>query len=163
MLFNSYSFIFLYLPIVFFGMFYLGRYNYRLAAMWLGVASLGFYAMWDVRFVALLVASIVFNYGAGYWLGLCHAAGEHRRAKYSLAIAIAANLALLGYFKYANFFIAAVNPLLEQPFPVFDIILPLGISFFTFTQIAFLMDVHRGISREYNFTTTSCSLPISRT
>ncbi|HTN66898.1 MAG TPA: MBOAT family protein [Burkholderiaceae bacterium] len=151
MLFNSYSFIFLFLPIVFFGMFYLGRYSHRLAAAWLGLASLSFYAMWDARFVMLLIASIVFNYGAGYWIGLRRAANEYRQAKYSLAVAITLNLILLGYFKYTNFFIESLTPLFGLHFPALDIILPLGISFFTFTQIAFLMDVHRGIAREYNF------------
>lgn len=151
MLFNSYSFIFLFLPITFCGMFFLGRHSHRLAALWLGVASLVFYGVWDARFVLLLVASIAFNYGAGYWIGLRHAAGAQRQAKLTLILAIAANLALLGYFKYANFFIAAIGQVLGKHYPALDLLLPLGISFFTFTQIAFLVDVHRGITREYNF------------
>lgn len=151
MLFNSYSFIFLYLPIVFAGMFLIGRRSHRLAALWLGMASLAFYAMWDARFVLLLLASIAFNYGAGCWIGLRRASGAAGQAKASLMIAIAINLFLLGYFKYANFFIASVSQLLGKHYPALDIILPLGISFFTFTQIAFLVDVHRGITREYDF------------
>jgi D-alanyl-lipoteichoic acid acyltransferase DltB (MBOAT superfamily) len=70
MLFNSYSFIFPYLPVVFIGTFWLGRHTHRLAALWLGMASLTFYAVWDARFIMLLLASIAFNYGAGYWIGI---------------------------------------------------------------------------------------------
>lgn len=148
MLFNSYGFIFLFLPIVFYGMYWLGKYSHHLAALWLALASLVFYAVWDVRFVLLLLASIAFNYGAGYWLGLRRTA---KVGKYSLVAAISANLILLGYFKYTNFFIASANQLFGNNIPMLDIILPLGISFFTFTQIAFLVDVYRGIAREYNF------------
>lgn len=73
MLFNSYSFIFLFLPVTFAGMFWLGRHSRRLAALWLALASLTFYAVWDSRFVLLLLGSIAFNYSAGYWIGLCRA------------------------------------------------------------------------------------------
>lgn len=151
MLFNSYSFIFLFLPITFAGMFWLGKYSHRLAALWLGLASLTFYSAWDSRFVLLLLGSIAFNYGAGCWIALCRAAGTGKRTRYSLATAIAANLILLGYFKYTNFFIASVNQLFGGHIPALEIILPLGISFFTFTQIAYLVDVSRGIAREYSF------------
>jgi alginate O-acetyltransferase complex protein AlgI len=151
MLFNSYSFIFLFLPATFAGMFWLGRHSGRLAALWLGMASLFFYAVWDPRFVLLLLASIAFNYGAGYAIGLQRAAGKQQQAGQLLAAAIAINLVLLGYFKYTNFFLGAANQLLAGHVPALDIILPLGISFFTFTQIAFLVDVRRGIAKEYNF------------
>jgi len=151
MLFNSYGFIFLFLPIALFGMFWLGRYSHRLAALWLGLASLSFYAVWDSRFVLLLLASICFNYGAGYWIGLKRGDGVGGHAKRALVFAIGANLCLLAYFKYANFFLASFNELFGMDSSALDIILPLGISFFTFTQIAFLVDVYRGIAREYNF------------
>lgn len=151
MLFNSYGFIFLFLPLTFIGMFWLGRYSHRLAALWLGLASLTFYAAWDSRFVLLLLASIAFNYGAGYWIGLRRAADASMQAKYSLVAAITANLILLAYFKYTNFFIESANQFFGSHIAALDIILPLAISFFTFTQIAFLVDVYRGIAREYNF------------
>lgn len=151
MLFNSYLFIFLFFPITLIGMFCLGKYSHRLAALWLVLASLTFYAEWDAHFVLLLLGSIMFNYGASYWIGLQRNAGSNRQARYALAFAIIANLLLLGYFKYANFFITSTNQLLGSDFPSLNIILPLGISFFTFTQIAFLVDVYRGIAREYNF------------
>lgn len=151
MLFNSYSFIFLFLPVTFGVMFWLARHSHRLAALWLGLASLTFYAVWDARFVLLLLISIGFNYGAGYWIGLRRAAGDLRQARQALVAAITTNLVFLGYFKYTNFFIDSVNQFFGSQWPALDIILPLGISFFTFTQIAFLVDVHRGLAKEYNF------------
>jgi len=150
-LFNSYAFLFVFLPIVFVGTFWLGRHSPRLAALWLGLASLVFYAVWDARFVLLLLSSIVFNYSAGHWIEFKRSAGDGAGAKYSLIAAIAANLGLLGYFKYANFFVASANQFLGGSFPALDIVLPLGISFFTFTQIAFLVDVYRGYARDYSF------------
>lgn len=150
MLFNSYAFIFLYLPIVFAGMFWLGAYSHRLAALWLGVASLAFYAVWDPRFVFLLLASIGFNYAVGYWIGINRESAASGK-KLALVAAIVANLTLLGYFKYTNFFLASVSQVFKVQIPALDIVLPLGISFFTFTQIAFLVDVNRGVVREYSF------------
>ena len=69
MLFNSYVFIFAFLPVIFFGFYIIGRYSHNLALLWLTLASLFFYGWWDVRFVGLLLGSIVFNYGAGYLIG----------------------------------------------------------------------------------------------
>ncbi|MCX7105648.1 MAG: MBOAT family protein [Methylococcales bacterium] len=147
MLFNSHVFIFGFLPIVFFGFYGVARFSHNLAALWLTAASLFFYGWWDVRFVWLLLSSIAFNYRAGYLIG-------HRflnKPKLLLTCAIISNLILLGYFKYANFFIENLNHLtgVVQNTSVF--ILPLGISFFTFTQIAFLVDTYQGKVKEYNF------------
>jgi D-alanyl-lipoteichoic acid acyltransferase DltB (MBOAT superfamily) len=110
-------------------------------------ASLFFYGWWDARFVGLLLGSIVFNYGAGYLIG-------HRflnKPKLLTACAIISNLILLGYFKYANFFIENLNHLAGSALMTAEFILPLGISFFTFTQIAFLVDTYQGKVKEYNF------------
>jgi len=151
MLFNSYAFLFAFLPATLAGAFLLGRRDPRLAAMWLGAASLVFYGAWDPRFVPLLVGSIVFNYFAGLRIARARAALRSDRARYALIAAVAADLALLGYFKYANFFLASANRLVDADWPALDIVLPLGISFFTFTQIAFLVDVFRGEAREHRF------------
>jgi len=151
MLFNSYAFIFLFLPVVFIGMFWIGRYSNQLAALWLALASLTFYAVWDPRFVILLLASIAFNYSMGFSIGQQKVKGNDKHAKYILTTAIIINLLLLAYFKYANFFLDSANHLFDSRFPALNIILPLGISFFTFTQITFLVDVYKGIVREYNF------------
>ncbi len=147
MLFNSYPFLFVYLPIVFCGFFVIGRRSPRAGAVWLAISSIAFYGWWDWRFVALLLASIGFNYGAGYLIGHVRSV---RHSKNLLVAAITADLALLAVFKYANFFISSANEAGATLRPL-DIILPLGISFFTFTQIAFLVDVYRKIAKEYDF------------
>ena len=148
MLFNSYEFIFLFLPIVLVGFFWLARYGRSVSAFWLAAASLFFYGWWSPTYVGLLLLSIIVNYSLAYLIG--HA-GSRYRANAILAFSIAANLALLGFYKYANFFISTANGLSIGVWQQADIILPLGISFFTFTQIAFLVDVNRGVAREYNF------------
>lgn len=148
MLFNSYEFLFLFLPVVFAGFFGLARFGHNISALWLSLASLFFYGWWSPKYVWLLLFSILFNYSFGYLMG--HAA-TRVRSRSLLIVAITVNLALLGFFKYANFFIDNINEISGGTFTFVSIILPLGISFFTFTQIAYLVDVHRGIAREYNF------------
>jgi alginate O-acetyltransferase complex protein AlgI len=150
MLFNSLPFIFLFLPIVLVGFFVLGRYNRLAAAGWLALASFVFYGWWSPKYVLLLAGSILFNYYAGMAIARAGLAGETRRGKQLLAIAIVANLALLAYYKYANFFLSNYNTLTGSGLSFGEIILPLGISFFTFTQIAFLVDAYQGKAREYN-------------
>ena len=160
MLFNSFAFLFGYLPIVLASYFLLDRWassaSWRLApAVWLALASLFFYAWWDVRYLPLLLASICVNYGAGRLIGARAGAARKR----VLVAALALNLGLLAYYKYANFFIDSVNAVAvaagagagSLPWSGLDIILPIGISFFTFTQIAFLVDCYRGEVREYRF------------
>lgn len=148
MLFNSYEFLFLFLPVVFAGFFFLARFGHNISALWLSLASLAFYGWWSPKYIWLLLFSIIFNYCMGYLIG--HASARSR-AKAWLIFAVTGNLALLGFFKYANFFIGNVNALSGESISFVSIVLPLGISFFTFTQIAYLVDVHRGIAREYNF------------
>lgn len=150
-LFNSYAFLFAFLPLVLAVFFALGHYSQRWAGAWLTAASVFFYGWWNPAYVGLLLASILFNYTVG-----CSLAQEGGRAapagkKALLVFGIAGNLALLGYYKYANFFVANLNELAGADYVLGQIILPLGISFFTFTQIAFLVDAHQGKAREYNF------------
>lgn len=151
MLFNSYIFIFVFFPIVFFGFFRIGKYSHALASLWLAASSFFFYGWWDIRFVGLLLGSIVFNYGAGYLIGHGIARQSFSQSKILLAMSISINLILLGYFKYANFFIDNLNHFSGTALPIGQIILPLGISFFTFTQIAFLVDTFQGKVKEFNF------------
>jgi D-alanyl-lipoteichoic acid acyltransferase DltB (MBOAT superfamily) len=151
MLFNSHAFIFLFLPAALFGFFALGAANRKLAAAWLVACSLFFYGWWNPAFVALLGASLLFNYIVGLSIVRARAA-DPTRAKRILALAIAADLAVLGYFKYANFFLDNVNALLGTGTTLPQIVLPLGISFFTFTQIAFLVDAWHGKAEEYSLT-----------
>jgi len=150
LLFNSFPFIFAFLPIVLVGFFALARISHRLAAGWLTAASLVFYGWWDPAYIALLLGSICFNYLMGMRIARMHEAGKLTRGRQLLALAIVTNLALLGYFKYAIFFVSTVQNLGFFSGPLPHVILPLGISFFTITQIAFLVDAHRGLAREYN-------------
>ena len=145
MLFNSYEFVFLFLPVVVAGFFLVARWSNRLAATWLCVASLFFYGWWNPKFVALLIASIAFNYAAGWLIDAAHKRGR-ALVTASLAAAVTVDLAVLVYFKYANFFIATIDAVSGANCALVNVVLPLGISFFTFTQIAFLVDVHRGIA-----------------
>ena len=151
MLFNSYSFIFLFLPLVLLGFFQLARVQHGYAAAWLVLASLFFYGYWSLTYVGLLLGSIAFNYVFGMWIAKACAQHAEVRKKRLLMLAIVANLALLGYFKYANFFLSGINALAGSRFSLGEIILPLGISFFTFTQIAFLVDTYQGKVKEYSF------------
>jgi D-alanyl-lipoteichoic acid acyltransferase DltB (MBOAT superfamily) len=155
MLFNSYTFIFAFLPVTLLVFFFLGSLGRaRSSIAWLVSASLFFYGWWNPPYLSLIVASIIFNYTVGAILS--DAAGGRGRisklkAKAVLAFGIIANLAVLGYFKYANFFIDNINSFVGTSFEIDSIILPLAISFFTFQQITFLVDAWRGETREYSF------------
>jgi alginate O-acetyltransferase complex protein AlgI len=152
MLFNSYGFIFLYLPVVVAGFYILNLLNRSAAVIWLGGASLFFYGSWNWRFVPLLVGSFVFNYGMGMLLMRGDNQISPRPRLYIVIFAVGANLTALGYYKYADFLVDSVNLALPHPFVIPNIILPLGISFFTFTQIAFLIDTYVREAREPSFT-----------
>lgn len=151
MLFNSYAFIFLFLPVTAVCFFCLARFGHRLAASWLTLASLFFYGWWNWAYVPLLLASVACNYAFGLRLARWRAASRPiLQQKSLLTLALAANLLLLGYFKYANFFLAGANSLGGTQWSFGSIILPLGISFFTFTQIAYLVDAYQGKATEYS-------------
>ncbi|MBP0000509.1 MAG: MBOAT family protein [Cyanobacteria bacterium SID2] len=150
MLFNSYEFIFGFLPIALIGFFAIGRWGYaRIAIGWLVAASLFFYGWWNPPYLLLLLFSIGFNYSIGRVLSSDTMSSSHR--KWVLFGGIATNLALIGYFKYANFFASIVNDLLGTSIDFGTIVLPLAISFFTFQQIAYLVDAYREETKEYNF------------
>ena len=150
MLFNSAEFIFGFLPVTVLVFFCLARWSHAAAAGWLAFASLFFYGWWNWAYVPLLVASAAFNYVCGVQLARLVRENLTRAAGTLFALSITANLLLLGYYKYANFFVGSWGSFTGNPSDIGPIILPLGISFFTFTQIAFLADVHRGYAREYN-------------
>jgi len=146
MLFNSYPFIFLFLPVVLLGYFVLCRRGDLAPVVWLALASLTFYAFSGWRFVPLLAASIAFNYTVGYLLIEKKMRSEWRLA--ALTIGVGGDLLLLGIFKYAGFFAANLDALFSTAIAV-NIVLPVGISFYTFTQIAFLVDAYRGHVARY--------------
>jgi len=147
-LFNSYPFLLVYLPLVLAGYFILGHRSKGLGSTWLAVASLVFYGWWDVHYIPLLLGSIVANYGLGSYIARRAGSSPAKRA---LVAGVVANLGLLAYYKYANFFIGTANALLAADWPTLAIVLPIGISFFTFTQIAFLADAHAGKVSETRF------------
>lgn len=151
MLFNSFPFLFGFLPLALSGYFLLRARGFPHGALaFLGGMSLLFYSWWDWRFLPLLMISILFNYGVGCLLS------RHRQPSRSdrwlLAGRIAIDLSLLAYFKYANFFLATANSVFDLQLPFAAIVLPLGISFFTFTQIAWLVDAFRKEVRDTDFT-----------
>lgn len=150
MLFNSFEFLLLYLPVVLFGYYRIGQWRGSLYACgWLVFCSLFFYAWWNPLYIALLAASILFNYSAG---GLIHRQITAAGRRTWLVVGVVADLFLLAYYKYANFFVDNVALLAGADWQLETIVLPLGISFFTFTQIAYLVDVYRGIAVERNLT-----------
>jgi alginate O-acetyltransferase complex protein AlgI len=149
-LFTSGEFLFVYLPVTLAIFFLAARFLGKgAAAFWLVVASLAFYGYWRIEHTALLIASIAFNYVLGEQILRARSAGTGS-AKALLAFAITANLAALAYFKYADFFLRSVNELAGAQIPLLGVVLPLGISFFTFTQIAYLVDVYSGKVVERN-------------
>lgn len=150
MLFNSYAFIFVFLPITLAGFFFIARYTHAAALIWLAAASLFFYGWWNPAYVTLLVISILFNYGIGSVLAMPATQANPRHKKAILVGGIGCDLALLAFYKYADFFIYSANQL-GGDFTFLHIALPLGISFFTFTQIAFLLDASRNETKERNF------------
>ena len=146
MLFNSYPFIFLFLPITLIGYFVLVRLNHLAPVIWLALASLVFYSVSNWQFVLLLLASIAFNSVIGGLLISKRPRPASRAA--ALTIGVAGDLLTLGYFKYAGFLAANLNAVFSTGFTV-DVLLPVGISFYTFTQIAFLVDAYRGNVARY--------------
>lgn len=129
----------------------LGIYSRSLAAFWLFAASVFFYGWWNPVFIGLLLTSVVFNYGAGVALSKERGRTNATLALWILRLGIAVDLGLLGYYKYANFFVQNIDAALNLNWHIATIFLPLGISFFTFTQIAFLVDSYRGEAKETNF------------
>ncbi|MDY6904988.1 MAG: MBOAT family protein [Thermodesulfobacteriota bacterium] len=145
MLFNSYIFILFFLPVTVAGFFIFGHKGHFKSAMaWLVAASLFFYGWWNPVYLFIIIGSILFNYAWGIIVG-------KKRSKYFLAAGIAANLSLLGYYKYANFFMENVSALTGVNVSLAPIALPLAISFFTFQQISYLVDAYQGKTKEYSF------------
>ncbi len=143
MLFNSQVFLVLFLPVTIVGYYLLAnRSEWRMR--WLLLASLVFYGYWDVRFLPLLLTSVAVN-----WL-LASLYGKRRHPALLLA-GVAANLLIIGVFKYANFIAGNLVLATGNTFAPWDIVLPLGISFFTFQQISYLLDLHRGQAPVYPF------------
>ncbi len=141
MSFYAPEFIFGFLPLCFLGFVAVHRlWGWDAALLWLAGASLVFYGQWSVALAGLLLGSILFNYGAARLL--LARIDDRRMARRLLLAAIVANLGLLGWFKYTNFLIDNANLVAGTALPYLDIVLPVGISFYTFIQIGFLVEVY---------------------
>ena len=142
MLFNSYVFIFAFAPIVFTGTFALERFGRSIQFAWLIASALIFYGWQEPWFVTILVLSVTMNLAIG-------TAIIAKQGRWLLVIGVALNLALLFTFKYLGFAEGILRDLFGWPNVIAATALPLGISFYTFTQIAFLVDAHRGEIKGY--------------
>lgn len=151
MIFSTYQFILLFLPITFLVYFFLLHFKFTtLAKIWLVLASFYFYAAGSPDFFPFFLGSVIGNYLVGNALGKLQ--GDEHRIERGLLFAagILANVGLLGYYKYTDFFLENVNFVAGTNFPLQHIILPIGISFFTFQLIAFLVDSFRGETETYD-------------
>ena len=153
MLFNSDIYVFFFLPLVFSAYFLLNNRNLFVAGkVWLVLASLFFYSYWNPKYLPILMGSIVVNYGFGYFLQKSWAFGgeapsffrKNLSRKGLLIVGILFDVGLLGYFKYTDFFLKNLNLFASTAIPLPNLLLPLAISFFTFQQIAYLVDAYSG-------------------
>ena len=154
MLFNSPLYIFLFLPIVVLVYFLLNQRRLIMAGkVWLVLASLFFYGYWKPVYLLLIITSILVNYSVGRTL---HTAKQPESSlrnwrRMVLVFGVIFNLGLLGYFKYADFFIENFNWISNSNLSLLELTLPLAISFFTFQQVAYLVDCYQLDTPEYNF------------
>ena len=143
-LFNSYAFLLAFLPasvLIFYGLRLAGFERASLLALVL--LSVAFYGYWNPRYLLLLVPLTFFNFAIASGV-LAYRVQQPLAARMLLIAGITTNLGALGYFKYANFFVDNLNSLLKVDIALATIVLPLGISFFTFQKIAFIVDAYRG-------------------
>lgn len=145
MLFNSYIFIFIFLPIALLGFHFIGKkFHHRVSVSWLVLVSLFFYGWWNFVYLGLIIISIAFNYVVGLSL-------RRKASKFLLVFGVVANLGLIGYFKYAGFFVEMASFVISKNFSIERVALPLAISFFTFQQITYLFDAHKGLTKTHDF------------
>jgi D-alanyl-lipoteichoic acid acyltransferase DltB (MBOAT superfamily) len=149
MLFNSYLFVLVFLPVTLAIYLLFIRRGWRKQSFdWLVLASIVFYGWWKWSNVPLLLGSLLFNYLIGTRLGKLN---QGKLAKALLVFGLTGNLLFLGYFKYANFFLDTADELLGLHWTLTHVVLPLGISFITFQKIAYLVDSYLGLTRGYGF------------
>jgi D-alanyl-lipoteichoic acid acyltransferase DltB (MBOAT superfamily) len=150
MLFNSYEYIFIFLPITFFIYFYLNSKKLTEASKgFLVFSSLFFYSWWNPIYLPIILLSMLFNYGIGEIFTKDDFVKINKKS--ILIFAILSNLLLLGYFKYMDFFISNINYVTSENIGLYHLALPLGISFFTFQQISYLVDSYKEETKEYDF------------
>ncbi len=148
MVFNSYAFLFGFLPVVLTGTFLLARIGAAAAQLWLIAASLAFYGAWNVAYLPLLLGSIVFNYLVARRMQRADNPGSRT---WLLGFAVTVDLGLLGYYKYTGFFLDTLNAATDAHHVWRALILPLGISFYTFQQLTLLADIGAGRIKDFRF------------
>ena len=141
MVFSSAIFLFIFLPCVLAGYYLLRRWRF-LSNLFLTAASLFFYAYGEPKFVLVMLASITVNWALGLWVDRVR--GDPKKAKGVVALMAVFNLGLLGTFKYLMFLLNSFNQVFRASVPVPEIALPIGISFFTFQAMSYVIDVYRG-------------------
>jgi alginate O-acetyltransferase complex protein AlgI len=150
MTFTSYQFILGFLPLAFIGFALANRFGgVKMAMNFLALASLVFYGMFGVKLLAVLLASLVFNFLAGGVIA--RALPDAKKARPLMIGAVAANLLLLGYLKYTNFLIDVANQVTGAGITHVNLLVPLGVSFFTFVQIGYLLDAYNGQLKKHDF------------
>ncbi len=152
MLFNSYIFILLFLPLCILGYFGLNRIKKTgLAQVFLLGMSLWFYGFFNPWYVLIIIASVLINYLVYKFIQKYRS-----KAKLFMVPGVVVNVGILGYFKYMDFFIENVNAVFKSNISLLGIALPLGISFFTFQQISFVVDAYKGEVPDYGFLDYAC-------
>ncbi|MDJ0659222.1 MAG: MBOAT family protein [Crocosphaera sp.] len=160
MLFNSTIFILGFLPLTLLGFWGLSQLRLTQGVtIWLLISSLFFYSYWNIfspagqgqtiEYIFLIILSLVINYIIG--TEIAHSKQSSNRAKFFLIVGTILNLGVIVYYKYANFFLNSINSLFSSNYQIENLILPLGISFYTFTQIAYLVDAYRGELKKENY------------
>jgi alginate O-acetyltransferase complex protein AlgI len=148
LLFNSFAFLFVFLPLALTGFFFAARFGRPTAGAWLIICSFVFYGWWNPAFCFVLAASMLFNYAVS--LLITRIEGTPRLCHVILVLSIGLNLTALVYFKYLAWLVDLLDAAFAAGLDVPNIVLPLGISFFTFTQIGYLVDCAAGVARDRN-------------
>lgn len=144
MLFNSLEFLLLFMPLCVCSFYFCARFSQKAALINLIVFSLIFYSVWNPYYLVLLISSICLNYALGGAL-------QKNKSRILLGIAISVNLLSIAYFKYLDFLIGTSNALLDTEMTLQNVVLPLGISFFTFQQISYVIECYRGEIKTRDF------------
>ena len=144
MLFNSYIFIFAALPVFIFGYFFLNRFKkYTAAKIWLTLCSLFYYGYFNFAYLWIIISSIILNFGISKLLLRFIGTEKSVLRKFLCALGVIINIGVLFYYKYFDFMIMNVNTFFGSDFTYMNLILPLGISFFTFQQISYVLDSYK--------------------
>ena len=149
MLFNSYIFVFLFFPLVVFGYYAFHHWKKpKMALGWLLLMSMLFYGYNSIEYLFILITSVILNFGVVELMSRAKKAVQRRLL---LAAGLGVNLGILFYYKYYDFFIENINAWFQTDYTFLRLMLPLGISFYTFQQLSYVIDSYRGECEKYGF------------